>query len=197
MPEQPTSLQELLDRMEEAAEEGDQVSIDDMLDLVGRRSFGPVLLLAGLITLAPLVGDIPGVPTIMGVIVFLIAIQLLLRRKHIWFPRWLLKRSVDSDKLKKALRWMRKPSRYIDRVIRPRLEWFAGGKANYSVAVFCLIIAIAMPVMEVIPFSANLAGAALTAFGLALVAHDGVLAIIAYGFTGAMIVVVVMNFPGG
>lgn len=32
---------------------------------VGRRSFGPTLLLAGLVTLAPIVGDIPGVPVLI------------------------------------------------------------------------------------------------------------------------------------
>lgn len=37
--------------------------------------------------------------------------------------------------------------------------------------------------MEVVPCSANLAGAALTAFGLALIAHDGLLALIAFAFT--------------
>jgi hypothetical protein len=36
-----------------------------------------------------------------------------------------------------------------------------------------------MPVMEVIPFSASGAGAALTAFGLALIAHDGLTALFA------------------
>lgn len=40
-----------------------------------------------------------------------------------------------------------------------------------------------MPVMEAIPFSAGGAGAALTAFGLALIAHDGLTALFALIFT--------------
>jgi hypothetical protein len=44
---------------------------------------------------------------------------------------------------------------------------------TYVIAIACLAIAAAMPPMEVVPFSANGAGAALTAFGLALIAHDG------------------------
>ena len=47
----------------------------------------------------------------------------------------------------------------------------------------CIIIAISMPAMEVVPFVANAAGAALTAFGLSLIAHDGLLALIAFVFT--------------
>lgn len=65
----------LLDQIEETTETDDQVSVDDILDLVGRRSFGPLLLLAGVITLLPIVGDIPGVPTLMATLVILIAVQ--------------------------------------------------------------------------------------------------------------------------
>ena len=41
-----------------------------------------------------------------------------------------------------------------------------------------MVVALAMLGMEVVPFSANLAGIALTAFGLAVVAHDGLLALV-------------------
>ena len=51
-------------------------------------------------------------------------------------------------------------------------------------------MALAMPVMEAIPFSANLAGIALTAFGLAVIAHDGLLALIAFAATAAGVVVI-------
>ena len=39
--------------------------------------------------------------------------------------------------------------------------------------------------MEVIPFSASGAGAALTAFGLGLIAREGLMALLALIFTGA------------
>lgn len=47
--------------------------------------------------------------------------------------------------------------------------------------------------LEVIPFSANVAGAALTAFGLSLIAHDGILALFAFAFTIATFGLVVYN----
>jgi hypothetical protein len=40
--------------------------LEAILDIVGRRSFSPVLLIAGLITLAQLISDFPGVPTLMA-----------------------------------------------------------------------------------------------------------------------------------
>ena len=191
--QKPTNLEELLDRMEAAAEEGDPVTLDAILDEVGRRSFGPLLLVAGLITLAPLIGDIPGVPTTMGVIVFLIAVQLLIGRDHFWLPKWLLERSVASEKLCKALKWARSPARFVDRFLRPRLTTLSEGAATYAIAIVSIVIAAGMPMMEVVPFSANIAGAALTALGLALIAHDGLLALIAFLLTALTAGFVVYN----
>lgn len=188
-----TNLEQLLDRVGEAAQGDGRVSLGEMLDLVGRRSFGPILLMAGLITVMPIVGDIPGVPTIMGALVLLISGQLLFRREHLWFPQWLLERSVSRDKLRTALGWMRRPAQFVDRFLRPRLTVFTHHTAAYVIAIACTGIAVVMPVMEVIPFSANLAGAALTAFGLSLIAHDGLLALLAFGFTIGTFGLVVYN----
>ena len=74
---EPTSVGELLDRIDEAANREEQVSVDSILDQVGHRSFGPMLLFAGLVMLAPVIGDIPSVPTLMGTLVVLTAGQLL------------------------------------------------------------------------------------------------------------------------
>ncbi|MEX2670520.1 MAG: exopolysaccharide biosynthesis protein [Phycisphaeraceae bacterium] len=187
----PTNLERLLDRIDEVSQEGDRVSLDSILQTVGSRSFGPLLLMAGLITFAPIVGDIPGVPTMMGLFVFLIAVQLLFHRKHFWLPGWLLRRSVARDKLCKALSWSRPAARFIDRLLRPRLKMLINGGATHVIAIVSLVIAAAMPMMEIVPFSANLAGAALTAFGLALIARDGLLAMFAFVFTAATVALMV------
>lgn len=184
-------LEGLLERIGRADERDGRVHLSAILDQLGRRSFAPVLLLGGLITLAPLIGDIPGVPTTMAVLVSLTAGQMLLRRERIWLPRWLLDRSVDRGKLEKAVTKLRGPARWVDRILRPRLRGLVRGPGSYAIPVGCLLIAFIMPVMELIPFSANLGGAALTAFGLALVAGDGALALVGYAVTAGIVAVVV------
>lgn len=178
------SLEELLERVCRAEPDAGRVSLDAILDEVGCRSFGPLLVVAGLLTLAPVIGDIPGVPTTVGVLVFLIAIQLLFHREHVWLPRFLLNRSIERGK---ALGWLYPPARFVDRWSRARLTLFAGGAMIYVTIIVCLGIAMTMPVMEVIPFSANAAGGALTAYGLALITRDGLLALIAFAFTGVAV----------
>lgn len=177
--QESSTVEQLLDRIGGADTESDRVSLRAILDAVGRRSFGPLILVAGLVTLAPLIGDIPGVPTIMATFVLLTAGQLLFGREYFWLPQWLLARSVSRDKLCKALAWLRRPARFFDRVLRPRLTMLTRGPGTYAIAVVCIIIALAMPPMELVPFSANGAGAALTAFGLSLIARDGLLALLA------------------
>jgi hypothetical protein len=54
--------------------------------------------------------------------------------------------------------------------------------ALYAIAVLCIVIAVTMPPLEVVPFANSTAGGALMAFGLALIAHDGVLVVIALAF---------------
>lgn len=184
---EPHNLEELLDRLGDAAREHDPVSLDMILDELGRRSFGPILLFAGLVTLAPVIGDIPGVPTIMALLVLLVGVQILVRHDHVWLPGWLLRRSVEQEKLCKVLSWSRRPAQFIDRFIRPRMTALAHDGGSRLIAVVCVLVAAAMPLTEVVPFSANGVGAILTAFGLALIARDGLMALLALTFMAATI----------
>ena len=188
-----TNLTELIHTMERMERENAQVSVDDVVHAVGRRSFGPLLLLAGLITLAPIIGDIPGMPTLMAVLVLLTSSQLLVGRETFWLPKWLLKRSLSRQKFDKALHYMKKPAKWVDGLLGVRLAWMTGYIGIRVTAFACLLVALAMPPMEFIPFSANGAGLALTLFGLGLVARDGLMLALGFLLTGVTFTVVVMS----
>lgn len=179
MAEKLTNLEQLLDRLDEAREGQQSVSFGSLMDTIGRRSFGPLLLLIGIILASPLSG-IPGLPSTMGVAVLLLSVQMLLCRKHIWLPGWILRRSISEEKLARMTRWMRKPARVIDRWLRHRLSFLVDGPAAWPLALACLLLAVTLPLLEPVPFAATSAGAALTCIGLAMIAHDGLLAAIAY-----------------
>ncbi|NOT43412.1 MAG: exopolysaccharide biosynthesis protein [Acidobacteria bacterium] len=173
------SVEDVLDRICSAAESRERTSIQDVLDLIGTRSFGPLVLLAGLVLMAPLVGDIPGVSTLTGLVVALTAGQFLVGRNHIWLPKWLLRRSAESASVEKAVSWLRPVARWLDRISRARMRWLTQGAGLFVIALACVIIATTTPLMEVVPFSAIVAGLALTSYGLALIASDGLLAAVA------------------
>ena len=182
MPHEFASLQELLGHISRTAHHRKRVSLNLILRAVGRRSFAPLLLLVGITLFSPLSG-VPGVPTLMAILILLTTMQLLLRRQHFWLPQWLLRRSISKKKLQRALQWLQKPSQVIDRWLHPRLVFLVRRTGTFFIALICTAIALALPIMEFVPFSATIAGAALTAFGLALIAHDGLLAILAFSFT--------------
>jgi hypothetical protein len=179
------SVGEVLDRIDHAADTDGQTSFSDVLKTVGDRSFGPLLLLAGLVMLAPVIGDIPGVPVLMGFVVILTAAQFVFHRKHIWLPGWLLRRSVKAEKIRKAVSWLRPVGRFVDRWSKRRLVKVTHGAGFIVIAVACIVIAAATPLMEIVPMSANLAGLAITAFGLALIVSDGLIGIFALAFSAA------------
>lgn len=189
----PTNLAGVLERIQHAGRRQESVSLGAILDSVGRRSFAPFLLVAGLITLAPLVGDIPGVPTLMAILVVLSSVQLLVGRDHIWLPAWLLERRVSRARFTEATRWMERPARWVDRLLKQRLVGLTRPPAHLAVALTCLLIALAMPPMEVVPFTANGAGLALTLFALALLANDGLMALLGYALTGGTLALVILN----
>lgn len=195
-PDDPNSLKELLDRLRDGTDGQRRVSVGDILAVVGERSFGPLALVAGLVTLAPLIGDIPGVPTLLALMVLLTVGQLLFQRETIWIPARLANRSMEQEKLDRGLDWLEKPARFLDRWTRPRLVFLVRGPGQYVMAVLCLLVAAAMPLMEIIPFSANGGGLALVAFGLAIIARDGLLALFAALTTGGTAWFVLTNLPG-
>ena len=179
---EPTNLDGLLQGLAKAGLKQDELSVRDLRDVVGRRSFAPLLLTTSLIGFTPL-GGIPGVPTTLAVVIGLIAVQIVLGFKSLWLPRFLLDRKVKGRKLQKAAKSLQPVARVIDKAIRPRLTFLTERPASYVIALVCILIALSVPPLELVPFIDMPLWAALTAFSLALVAHDGLLAIAAFILT--------------
>lgn len=68
-------------------------------------------------------------------------------------------------------------------MLRRRLTVLVSGPSAYAMAVVCTVIALLLPFMELVPFSAHAVGLALVAFGLSLIAADGLLALLAFAVT--------------
>lgn len=181
----PETLEQLLDTLGEAAPDCAETSLGAIIEALGTRSFGPLLVLAGLIAISPLSG-VPGVPTTVGALVALIAIQLLIGRRHFWLPQWLKHRCVARSTFEAALHGARRPARFVDRLLRPRLTVLTHGPGVFMIAALSLLIAIALPLLELVPFSATLAGVVFAALGLSLMAHDGLFGVTVLLMTGCV-----------
>lgn len=185
-------LEHLLDEAADSGRDGD-VTLDALLDHLGSRSFGPLLCLFGLIAMLPPVGGIPGVPTTMGVLVFLTAAQLLFGADRLWIPGFIRKRGVKADKVAKMRDKGQGFARRIDALVGPRLEWAIEGPGERIAALALVLLAIAMPPLELLPFAAALPAAGVVLFGLALTARDGLLMLLGYAVTAGAAWLVVTN----
>ena len=172
-------LEGVLGELDRAARSnGAKISVAEIVETFGERSFGPLLLLAGLLGMTP-VAAIPSAPSIIALITLLISAQLLFGRHTIWLPRFLAKLSVKADKLHRAVKMTRKPAHVADRIMRPRLKVLTGPVADRVVAGVCVLVALCVPPLEFLPFVAFIPSLAIATFGLALIARDGLVVLIA------------------
>jgi hypothetical protein len=188
----PIDLEDLLEQLEAAGGRGKEISLREVRDAIGRRAFAPLLLLVSLLGFTPL-GGIPGVPTTLAAIVILIAGQVALSRRHLWAPAFLLDRQVERRRLQKSARALKPVARAVDKVIWPRLTFLTEPPWSAVIACACVLLALTVPPFEFIPFIDLPLWGAMVAFSLALFAHDGVLAIIAFALTALGIVLAAMT----
>ncbi|WP_373356490.1 exopolysaccharide biosynthesis protein [Pseudoroseicyclus sp. CXY001] len=178
----PHSVTDILDRMQEAAE-GESVPLRDLVAALGEASFVPLLFAPALALVTPLSG-IPLFSSACGVLIVLVASQMLLNREHLWLPDWLMRRELPSDRLKNATRWMRKPAAFLDRISRRRLEVFVVRPFDWVTEAACLVCGLVMPALEFVPFTSSIMGAAVAFFSLGLLVRDGLFSLIALFIIG-------------
>lgn len=181
---EPTvQLGDIVERVIDAGS-GDQVSVGELLDGFGHRSFGPLILTPSILVASPL-SVLPGFPTAAGAVIALIAVQMLLGRRSPWLPGSLRRRRIDRRRLRRAAARLQPIARRVDRLVRPRLEFLTTGPFARAIAAICVLIALTMPPLELVPMANSTTGAAISVFGLALAARDGLLALLALGLTVA------------
>lgn len=172
------SVGEILDRLRGLADRQDKVSIGDVLDAIGDRSYGPALMIPALLEISP-IGGIPAVPTFLALIVAMTAVQLLLGKEHLWLPGFIQRRSVSGEKMHKAADKLDGVARWMDRWFHGRLPRFVKEPFPRIAAGLVILLCLTVPPLEFIPFASTAPMAAIAAFGLALLVRDGLLMLVA------------------
>lgn len=169
-------LKTLIEELGKVESKQGYVCLRDVVAAVGHRAFGPILVVPGLLVMSP-AGGVPGMATAGGLVSLFVVVQLLFGRRSVWLPKWLLDRRLKRHRYRRSLKAMRRPARIVDRILQPRLQWAIQRPGLQLIAVVGVVIALAMPLMELMPFADTVPAAALTALGLALIAQDGLFAI--------------------
>ncbi len=174
---------QLLDQLEHETSDG-RVSVRDVLELLGPRAFTPMLLVPCLVLVSP-VSTVPGVPSLLALLVGLVAVQMLFGQTRIWLPVFLLDRAIDAERLRRTIRFLRRPVAVIDPWINERLTWLAERPANLpALLIFCLV-SFLMPLIEFVPLLTSTLASAMTVFAIGLFARDGVFMLAGYALVAA------------
>jgi len=153
---------------------GPSLTLRDVLEVIGRRAYGPLLLIIGLISISPAT-LIPGSTWAFALLTLLIAIQLAFHKDTPWMPSKALDLKLSKEKLGKFVKASRPPAKFIDKIIRPRLQFLAEPPFVIGVALLCILAALVTFPLGLIPIAPLAPGLAITLFGLGLTACDGIL----------------------
>ena len=160
-----------------AAGEGERVTFRDILTQLRHRAFGFTLLIFALPCCLPMP---PGIPTVCGIAIVIIALNLIASRQRLWLPGAIAGKSVARADLKRMVeRWGRYLER-LERICKPRLPIVTEpvGKVLIGLVVFALGFLMILP----IPFLGNMPpGFAAAVIAIGMTERDGLIVLIGIG----------------
>ena len=173
------------------------ITLSELIHRVGNDG---LLLLTALLTLVFLIPvSIPGVSTVFGAAILLIALSRLFGRE-LWIPSRLKNKMIGTRKLRpvlrKALPWLQK----IERVSRPnRIQWLVakGPVERMNDASMILGAVLLMMPFGMIPFSNTIPAVAVLFLAIGLLQRDGVCVLLGYISNVATIVYFGVLITGG
>jgi Uncharacterized ABC-type transport system, permease components len=172
-------VRDIVDRLTQAADKP-RVTLGDIVHAFGETAFLPVMMVPALIVFSPLSG-IPLLPTLCGLMIVLIALQLAVGRRHLWLPQVVMQRSMDGARLRAVARRLTRLADWLDNRSRRRLRLVFFGPFRAGIYGLCALCGAAMPFLEIVPFSSSILALAVLLFCTAVLARDGVLAVIGVG----------------
>ena len=174
--ERTYALSEVLDRLESAAQ-GESITVQEVIEKLGRKSFASLMLVFSLISTSP-ASAIPGITATVAVIVLLLVAQMIVQRDCVWLPGFITRRHMSTAKLFKGIGWLRKPVHFVERFLRPRLTFLLHRPWIFLPLILVLALTLFMPFMEVIPTSGSIASAVIAFFAAGLLTRDGGLVLV-------------------
>jgi hypothetical protein len=154
--------------------ESERVTIGEILDALDNRAFGLATLLFAIPSVIPMP---PGVPTVVGIALLIVSIQMVLGREDLWLPSLLSKRSFSRKALVDGFLKIKPQLDFIERFTRPRLLFLTGRLATVMIGI--VILAMAVVLILPLPPGGNFPPAlACAVLGMGLVERDGAIVLL-------------------
>lgn len=149
---------------------GERVSLFEILARIRARAFGVFLIIFAVPNLIP---TPPGFSTVAGLLILVVAVQLLIGRTALWLPEKLGYKSIQTRLLVRLIEWTVPKLRRIERWSKPRAVWLTRLAARRLIGLLIVVLAIIMALP--IPVVGNSPPAlAITLMGFGMLERDGV-----------------------
>lgn len=177
------ALSEVVDELQGATEGSpDRLRLGTLIDALDARGYGPALAVLPLIESTP-VGGVPGVPTLLALLIAGIAARLLLGYRHFWAPEWVRRREVQRHHVMRSLKWLKPVTLRIDAQLHERLRPLTGRTGQRAACIVILALCATVPPLEFVPFASSGPMLVISVFGLAILFRDGLVMLV--GLTAA------------
>ncbi|WP_051306604.1 exopolysaccharide biosynthesis protein [Massilia alkalitolerans] len=160
-----SALSAVLQRL--AEEEGERVSIGDLLAALGDRALGALLFVFAFPNALP---ALPGTSAILGLPLVFLAAQLAFGRRP-WLPRFIAARSMPRPAFRALVGRMYPWLQRAERLLRPRASALALPPMEYLVGAVCLVLAVV--VLLPIPMGNMLPAFSISLLALGILERDG------------------------
>lgn len=176
------SLHELLGRMQSTGKE-DKITFGELLAMMEKRGFGPMLAVPAFICSTP-IGAIPGIPTVTGITIFLISLQVLLAKSHPWLPSAIKGIGIERDSLNSGIDRIKPAVTRVDRLLMPR--WFFMRQIVFRslIAISCALCGLMMVPLELVPFLGLIPAIAVFIMAIGMATDDGAVALLGLSLAG-------------
>ena len=172
------SLSATLRGVAETLPEG-TVSVRYLLTTVGEHSMLLLCIILTIPFLTPI--PLPGVSTIFGAIIMLIAAGIILNRLP-WLPRQVLDRPISSEQLGKVMQRGSQLSAKIERFVKPRLSVLSATTTVNRVNGLLLLLGGTMLILPLpfIPLSNMIPGYGILFLAIGMLQRDGLMILLGY-----------------
>jgi hypothetical protein len=159
-----------------SSESAEGPSIGEISAAVREKGFGLVLMVLALPSALPV--PAPGYSTPFGIVIALIAGQMLMGRSTLWLPQRLEGIRLNPRATRAMLTTASKFLRRIEHWVRPRQQWIrsTGGQAGLAVIILCMASLMILP----IPLTNTAPAMVIFLIGVGLSEEDGLLALGAF-----------------
>lgn len=186
-PEEERSLGEILDSLKRA-EHGETVSVNDVLAAFDDRSSGVLITMLGLLAALPVIGAIPGMSISTGLLLLAVLAHSMFGGGGLRMPGRLGRLSIKRERFERGLERGRKLTDPVDRLVDQRLTVLTGTKAaRAALKAAVAVLAVTMFPLAFVPWGVTAPAVGIVAFGIALIARDGLFALIGYAMIGATV----------